>query len=103
MLEGISLDSAIKSFRFLFLFPLVRFMENCNLSSILRGDRFATPVVEKSPPPTECIPFQIPLGIVEIIINDCYDGTVNPSIHLLKLIELSELFKITCLTRGEFM
>src|ERR1041385_158263 len=28
MLKGISLDSAIKSFRFLFLFPLVRLMEN---------------------------------------------------------------------------
>ena len=72
--KGISLDFAINSFCFLFLFSLVRFMENCNLSSLLRGDRFARPVVEKSPPPTECILFQIPLGIVEIIINDCYDG-----------------------------
>ena len=85
MLEGISLDLAIKPFRFLFLFSLVRLMENCSLSSLLGGGRFATPVVEKSPPPTECIPFQIPLGIIEIIRNDCYDGTVNPSIHLLKL------------------
>src|SRR4051812_2346489 len=78
-------------------------MENCNLSSLLRGDRFATPVVEKSLPPTECISFQIPLVIVEIIINDCYVGTANPSIHLLKLTELCELFKISGLTRGEVM
>ena len=84
--EGISLDSAIKSFCFFFLFSLLRLMENCTLSLLLGGGRFATPVVEKSPPPTECIPFKIPLGIIEIVMNDCYagDGTVHPSIHLLK-------------------
>src|SRR4051812_38720773 len=78
-------------------------MENCTLSSLFGEGRFTTPVVEKSPPPTECIPFKIPLGIAEIIINDCYDGKVNPSIHLLKLTELCELFKILGLTRGEVM
>ena len=77
MLEGISLYLAIKSFRFLFLFSLVRLMENYSLSSLLG----------RSPPPTECIPFKIPLGIIEIVMNDCYagDGIVHPSIHLLKL------------------
>ena len=79
------------------------FMENRTLSSLLGEGRFTTPVVEKSPPPTECIPFQIPLGIIEIIRNDCYDGTVNPSIHLLKLTELCELFKISGLTRDGVM
>ena len=79
------------------------FMENRNLSSLLGEGRFTTPVVEKSPPPTECIPFKIPLGIIEIIRNDCYDGTVNPSIHLLKLTELCELFKISGLTRDGVM
>ena len=103
MFEGISLDLAIKSFRFLFLVSLVMFMENRTLSSLLGEGRFTTPVVEKSPPPTECIPFQIPLGIIEIIRNDCYDGTVNPSIHLLKLTELCELFKISGLTRDGVM
>src|SRR3954469_2301619 len=77
------------------------FMENYTLSLVLGEGRFTTPVVEKSSPPTECIPFQIPLGIIEIIRNDCYDGTVNPSIHLLKLTELCDLFKISGLTRGE--
>src|SRR4051812_39557931 len=80
-------------------------MENCNLCSLLRGDRFTTPVVEKSPPPTECIPFKIPLGIIEKVMNDYYegDGTVHPSTHLLKLTELCELFKISGLTRDEVM
>src|ERR1044072_5926050 len=80
-------------------------MENYKLSSLLRGDCFTTPGVEKSPPPTECIPFKIPLGIIEIIMNDFYvgDGTVHPRIHLLKLTELFELFKISGLTRDRVM
>ena len=91
-LASISLDSAIKSFRF--LFSLVRLIENYNLNSLLRGDHFTTPVVEKSPPPTECIPFKIPLGIIEKVMNDRYagDGTVHPSVHPLKLRELCEFF-----------
>ena len=38
-------------------------------------------------------------------MNDYYtgDGTVHPSIHLLKLTELFELFKISGLTRDEVM
>ena len=50
-------------------------------------------------------PFKIPLGIIERIMNDCYagDGTVHPSIHLLKLIELCELFKLSGMTRDEVM
>src|ERR1043165_4273426 len=89
----------------MFLFSLVRLMENYNLNSLLRGDRFTTPVVEKSPPPTESIPFKIPLGIMEKVMNDHYagDGIVHPSVHLLKLTELSELFKISGLTRDEVM
>src|SRR4051812_15439098 len=78
-------------------------MENRTLSSFLGEARFTTPVVEKYPPPTECTPFKIPLGIIEIIRNDCYDGTTNPSIHLLKLTELCELFKISGLTRDVVM
>src|SRR3954467_1265998 len=80
-------------------------MENYNLNSLLRGDRFTTPMVDKSPPPTESIPFKIPLGIIEKVMNDHYagDGTIHPSDYLLKLIELCELFKISGLTRGEVM
>ena len=105
MLEGISLDLAIKSFCFLFLFSLVRLMEDCALSSLLGVGRSTTPVVEKGPPPTECTPFKIPLGIIERVMNDHYagDGTVHPSIHLLKLTELCELFKLSGMTRDEVM
>src|SRR4051812_7896777 len=80
-------------------------MENHTLSSLLGEGLFTTPVVEKSPPLTEYIPFEMPLGIIEIIRNDCYagDGTVHPSIHLLKLTELCELFKISGLTIDEVM
>ena len=58
-------------------------MENCNLSLLLRGGRFTTLVVEKSPPPNECIPFKISLGIIEKVMNDHYagDGIVHPSVH----------------------
>ena len=103
MLEGIYLDLAIKSFRFLFLFSLVRLMESYALSSLLGGGRSAPYVID--PPPTECTPFKIPLGIVEKNMNDCYagDGIVYPSIHLLKLTELCELFKISGMTREEVM
>src|SRR3954464_15660880 len=80
-------------------------MENYYLSLLLGGGRFTTPVVEKSPPPIECTPFKIPLGIIEKVMNDYYagDGTIHPSIHLLKLTELCELFKISGLTRDEVM
>ena len=80
-------------------------MEDCALSSLLGVGRSTTPVVEKGPPPTECTPFKILLGIIERIMNDCYagDGTVHLSIHLLKLTELCELFKISGMTRDEVM
>ena len=51
--------------------------------------------------PTESIPFKIPIGIVEKIMDERYagDGTVHPSDHLLKLKELCELFKVAGLPR----
>ena len=62
-------------------------MDDCALSSLLGGGRSTTPVVKKGPPPIECTPFKIPLGIIERVMNDYYagDGIVHPSIHLLKL------------------
>jgi hypothetical protein len=46
-------------------------------------------------PPTERIPFKIPIKIVERVINNCYlrDGTVHHGDHLLFIHELCELFK----------
>ena len=56
-------------------------------------------------PPTESIPFKIPMKIVEKIMDECYagDGTIRPSDHLLKLTELCELFKIAGLSRENVM
>src|SRR4051812_43314506 len=44
-------------------------------------------------------------GIIERVMNDRYagDGTVHPSIHFLKLIELCELYKLSGMTRDEVM
>ena len=55
--------------------------------------------------PTESIPFQIPMGIVERVMDDRYagDGSVHPSAHLLKLTELCELFKVAGLSQEEIM
>ena len=51
-------------------------------------------------PPTESIPFEIPMEIVEMVMDERYagDGTVHPSDHLLKLKELCELFKVAGLS-----
>ena len=54
------------------------------------------PMVDKGPPPTEILPFKIPMGIVDRVMNNRYagDGTVHPGYHLLYIKELCELFKI---------
>ena len=71
-------------------------MEDCALSSLLGGGRSTTLVVEKSPPPPEIVPFKIPMGIVEKVMNNCYtgDGTLHPGFHLLRIIEYCSLFKL---------
>ena len=55
--------------------------------------------------PTESIPFEIPIGIIEKIMDERYagDGTVHPSDHLLKLKELCGLFKVAGLSRENAM
>ena len=55
--------------------------------------------------PTESIPFKIPMGIIERIMDARYagDGSVHPSAHLLKLTELCELFKVAGLSQEEIM
>ena len=56
-------------------------------------------------PPTESIPFEIPMEIVEMVMDERYagDGTIRPSDHLLKLKELCELFKVAGLSRENAM
>ena len=182
MLEVISLDSAILSFCFLFLFSLVRLngkqqknrdiyelyielghddfeekikkpmevrlhnsdsnvISTNSLNTIIanaieksklgeagfvHNDLFSSPALEEiirshdtlSPicdnsndacgilnQPTESIPFKIPMGIAEKIMDERYagDGTVHPSDHLLKLKELCELFEVAGLLREDVM
>ena len=97
MLEGISLDLAIESFRFLFLVSLVMFMENRILSSLLVGRR-PTPVVV-APPPTEIVPYKIPAGIIDYVLANRYAGDRHPGEHLLYLSQLCSLFKLAGVSR----
>jgi hypothetical protein len=88
-------------------------MEKSKLGEASFYDLFSSPILEEkicsndtlSPicdnsndacdPPTENIPFKIPMKIVERVLNNCYfgDGTVHPGDHLLFIHELCELFK----------
>ena len=63
------------------------------LSSICDNSNDACDILN---PPTESIPFEIPMEIVEKVMDERYagDGTVHPRDHLLKLTELCELFKV---------
>ena len=56
-------------------------------------------------PSTKSISFEIPMEIVEKVMDERYagDGTVHPRDHLLKLTELCELFKVAGLSRGNAM
>ena len=71
-------------------------METSNISWLFRNDPSTTHVVEKGPPPTESVPFTIPMVIIDRVMNNRYagDGSVHPSEHLLYIKELCKLFKI---------
>ena len=73
--------------------------ETSPFDTLFGSTLFTTPMVRKEPPSTECIPFEIPFGIIEKVMNDCYigDGIVHPSVHLLKLTELCEFLKLQVL------
>ena len=60
-----------------------------------------TLVVEIGPPPTKIVPFEIPIGIVDRVMDnrDAGDGVVHPGVHLLYIKELCELFKIVGISR----
>ena len=71
-------------------------MERCPLNLLFESDLSTTPMVDKVTPPTECIPFKIPMGIIDLVMNNCYagDGVVHPSNHLLYIKKLCDLFEI---------
>ena len=92
------------SFYDLFSFPALeeKICSDDTLSPICDNSNDACDILN---PPTESIPFKIPMGIVEKIMDERYvgDGTVHPSDHLLKLKELCELFKVIGLSRENAM
>ena len=70
------------------------------------GNGSSTPrVVERCSPSTEIVPFEIPIGIVDRVMDNRYagDGTVHPSEHLLYIKELCGLFKIAGVSRELIM
>ena len=60
-------------------------MERCPLNLLFESDLSTTLVVDKVTPPSECISFEIPMGIIDLVMTNRYagDGVVHPSNHLL--------------------
>ena len=54
------------------------------------SDNTLSPICDVSKPPTEIIPFKVPMKIVDRVMSNCYlgDGTVHPGDHLLFIHEL---------------
>ena len=69
---------------FLVFVLLVQIMECCPFNLLFESDLSTTPMVDKGTPPTECIPFKIPMGIIDRVMSKRYagDGVVHPSYHL---------------------
>ena len=76
-------------------------MEHSPFNSLFESDPSTTPMVDKGPPPTECIPFKILMGIIDLAMSNLYagHGVVRPGYHLLYIKELCELFKIVGVSR----
>ena len=60
-------------------------MERSPLNSLFKSDSPTILMVDKGPPPTEIIPFKIPMAIIDFAMSNHYagDGTVHPGYHLL--------------------
>ena len=68
-------------------------METSPFESLF-GNATTTATVIDNPPPAQVVPFKIPMGIVERVMDNRSegDGTVHPGDHLLFIHELCELF-----------
>ena len=77
-------------------------MERYPLNLLFESDLSTTSMVDKVTPHTECIPFKIPMGIIDRVMSNCYagDGAMHPSYHLLYIKELCELFEIAEIGRA---
>ena len=80
-------------------------MEPFTVGYMFGNGSSTTRVVERSSQPTEIVPFEIPIGIVDRVMDKCYagDGTVHPGEHLLYIKELCEMFKIAGVPRDLIM
>ena len=80
-------------------------MESFTAGSMFGNCSSTTRVVERSSPITEIASFEIPIGIVDRVMDNRYarDGTVHPGEHLLYIKELCGLFKIAGVSRELIM
>ena len=80
-------------------------MESFTAGFMFGNGSSTTHVVERSSPSTEIVPFEIPIGIIDRVMDNRYadDGTVHPGEHLLYIKELCGLFKIAGVSRELIM
>ena len=53
-------------------------MDNSALGSLFVGNHPTTIVVEKAPPPTEIVPYKMPVGIIDCVLANRYAGDRHP-------------------------
>jgi hypothetical protein len=77
-------------------------MEKSPFNSLF-GNTTTTVMVVDEPPPAQFDPFEIPMKIVERLMNNCYlgDRTVHPGDHLLFIHKLCELFKCASISTSQ--
>src|SRR4051812_12210867 len=71
-------------------------MDPSTVGSLLVRSRPMTLVV--SPTPTEIVPYKIPTGIIDYVLDNHYTGEGHPGEHMLYLSQLCSLFKLAGVT-----
>src|SRR3954463_7656324 len=67
-------------------------MDSSAVGSLLVRSRPTTVVV--TPTPTEIVPYKIPYGIIDYVLDNRYSGEGHPGEHLLYLSQLCSLYKL---------
>ena len=80
LVSGIGKENFYRKCCFYFLLLFYFIMERQSLNALFGRKLSTTPMVEEEPPPTESIPFKIPMGILNRVMDNRYagDGTVHP-------------------------
>src|SRR3954464_2044424 len=71
-------------------------MDSSGVGSLLVRSRPTTVVV--IPTPTEIVPYKIPSGIIDYVLDNCYTGEGHLGEHLLYLSQLCSSFKLAGVT-----